>query len=82
MIHQHMIYHGFVLGSWEFKSSATLVKVRILRFFFFFISNICLFQFGRVVGCGGSENIKRKKLTRLIIRSTARSLIVTFLREK
>ena len=81
MIHQHMIYHGFVLGSSEFKSSATLVKVRILKFVFF-ISNICLFQFGRVVGCGGSENIKRKKLTRLIIRSTARSLIVTFLREK
>ena len=81
MIHQHMIYHGFVLGSWEFKSSATLVKVRILRFFFF-ISIICLFQFGRVVGGGGSQNIKRKKLTRLIIRSTARSLIVTFLPEK
>ena len=78
MIHQHMIYHGFVLGSSEFKSSATLGFLNL----FFFISNICLFQFGRMVGGGGSENIKRKKLTRLIIRSTARSLIVTFLREK
>ena len=29
-----MAYRGFVLGSSEFKSSATLVKVRILKFVF------------------------------------------------
>ena len=61
MIHQHMIYHGFVLGSSEFKSSATLVKVRILKFVFF-ISNICLFQFGRGWGEGVVKTLNGKSL--------------------
>ena len=40
-----MTYRGFALGSPDFISSATHVKVVILEFVF--ISNICLFQFGR-----------------------------------
>ena len=52
MIHQHMIYHGFVLGSSEFKSSATLVKVRILKFVFFNFKYLSL-SVWEGVGCGG-----------------------------
>ena len=33
-----MAYRGLVLGSSEFKSSATLVKVRILNLFFLSLS--------------------------------------------
>ena len=37
-----MIYHGFVLGSSEFISSATLVKIRILKFVFFYFKYLSL----------------------------------------
>ena len=37
-----MAYRGLVLGSSEFKSSATLVKVRILKFVFFYFKYLSL----------------------------------------
>ena len=60
-----MAYCGFNLGSSKFKSSATLVKVRILKCVFFFIiitSNICLFQFGRGWGEGVVKTLNGKSL--------------------
>ena len=37
-----MTYRGLVLGSSEFKSSATLVKVRILKFVSFYFKYLSL----------------------------------------
>ena len=62
MIHQHMIYHGFVLGSSEFKSSATLVKVRILRFFFFLFPLFVSFSLGGWWGVGVVKTLNGKSL--------------------
>ena len=57
-----MTYRGFVLGSSEFKSSATLVKVRILKFVFFLIQIFVSFSLGGRWGVGVVKTLNGKSL--------------------
>ena len=58
MIHQHMIYHGFVLGSSEFKSSATLGFLNLFFLFQIFVS----FSLGGRWGVGVVKTLNGKRL--------------------
>ena len=58
MIHQHMIYHGFVLGSSEFKSSATLGFLNLFFLFQIFVS----FSLGGWWGVGVVKTLNGKSL--------------------
>ena len=56
-----MTYRGFVLGSSEFKSSATLVKVKILKFVFFYFKYLSL-SVWEGVGVGVVKTLNDKSL--------------------